>query len=75
MARTGVDYVKIGLYLGPQQKACAHALAPLAGETKLVAVLFADQQPDFTLNQFNMLVAPAGDAADRVDDVQVVTVG
>jgi FolB domain-containing protein len=49
MARTGVDYVKIGVYPGPQQKACVNALAHVARQTRLVAVLFADQQPDFTL--------------------------
>jgi dihydroneopterin aldolase len=51
MARTGVDYVKIGVYPGPQQKACVRALADVARDGKLVAVLFADQQPDFTLLQ------------------------
>jgi dihydroneopterin aldolase len=51
-AGTGVDYVKIGLHPGPQRKACVRALAPVARETKLVAVLFADQQPDFTLLPF-----------------------
>jgi FolB domain-containing protein len=49
MARTGADYVKIGVYPGLQQMACVHALADVARQTKLVAVLFADQQPDFTL--------------------------
>lgn len=64
MARTGVDYVKIGLYPGPRQRACVHALAPLARETKLVAVLFADQQPDFTLLPF---LAECGFAGAMLD--------
>jgi FolB domain-containing protein len=52
IARTGVDYVKFGVYPGPRQKACVQALAPVGRQTKLVAVLFADQQPDFTLLPF-----------------------
>jgi dihydroneopterin aldolase len=52
IARTGVDYVKFGVYPGPQHKACVQALAPVTSQTKLVAVLFADQQPDFTLLSF-----------------------
>jgi dihydroneopterin aldolase len=52
IARTGVDYVKFGVYPGPQHKACVQALAPVTRQTKLVAVLFADQQPDFTLLPF-----------------------
>ena len=49
MARIGVDYVKTGVYPGPQQNACVHALTSVARQAKLVAVLFADQQPDFTV--------------------------
>jgi FolB domain-containing protein len=52
IARTGVDYVKFGVYPGQQHKACVQALAPVTRQTKLVAVLFADQQPDFTLLSF-----------------------
>ncbi len=67
MARTGVDYVKIGLYPGPQQKAYVQALAPVARQTKLVAVLFADQQPDFTLPP---LLAKCGFAGAMLDTVR-----
>lgn len=48
-AGTGVDYVKIGLFAAPGLDACLTALAPLARRYRLVAVLFADQWPDFTL--------------------------
>lgn len=64
MAQTGVDYVKIGLYPDPQPKACVQALAPVARQTKLVAVLFADQQPDFTLLA---LLAECGFAGAMLD--------
>ena len=64
MARTGVDYVKIGVYPGPQQKACVRALADVVRQTKLVAVLFADQQPDFTLLP---LLAECGFAGAMLD--------
>jgi dihydroneopterin aldolase len=64
MARTGVDYVKFGFYPGPQQKACAHALAPTARQIKLVAVLFADQEADFTLLPF---LAECGFAGAMLD--------
>jgi len=49
VAATGVDYVKIGFFTSENAVACADALAPLAGRTKLIAVLFADRAPDFGL--------------------------
>jgi dihydroneopterin aldolase len=49
VAATGVDYVKVGFFPGDNTAACAWALADLAKDTKLVAVLFADRQPDFEL--------------------------
>ncbi len=63
-AGTRVNYVKIGLYPGPRQKACVHALADMARQIKLVAVLFADQQPDFTLLSF---LAECGFAGAMLD--------
>lgn len=48
-AATGVDFVKIGLFNAPGLDACLTALAPLARRYRLVAVLFADQSPDFSL--------------------------
>jgi dihydroneopterin aldolase len=49
MAETGVEFVKVGLFPGPGRGHCIRALAPLAGETKLIAVLFADRGADFDL--------------------------
>lgn len=47
VAATGVDYVKVGFFPSADTAVCAEALAPLAGRTKLIAVLFADLAPDF----------------------------
>lgn len=49
IAATGVDYVKVGFFPSEDAAACAAALRPLAGRTKLIAVLFADRSPDFAL--------------------------
>jgi dihydroneopterin aldolase len=49
MAATGVDYVKIGLFAQKGAADCIAALADLARRTRLVAVLFADRAPDFSL--------------------------
>lgn len=43
MAASGVDYVKIGFFSGGDWAACLAALAPLAQQQRLIAVLFADQ--------------------------------
>lgn len=48
-AATGADYVKVGFFPSEKAAACAEALAPLGQRTKLIAVLFADQEPDFGL--------------------------
>lgn len=49
MAATGVDFVKIGLLPSPTLADCLDALVPLARRHRLVAVLFADREPDFKL--------------------------
>ncbi len=49
MAATGVDLVKIGLFPAHNLIACLDALAPIAARQRLVAVLFADCEPDFGL--------------------------
>lgn len=49
MAATGVNFVKIGLFPSPDLADCLQALAPLAQRHHLVAVLFADLDPDFML--------------------------
>jgi len=49
MAETGVDIVKVGFFGRLGHAACARTLSGLARDCKIVAVLFADQQPDFSL--------------------------
>lgn len=49
MAAAGVDFVKIGLFPAHDLIACLDALAPIAARQRLVAVLFADREPDFGL--------------------------
>jgi dihydroneopterin aldolase len=46
IAATGVDYVKVGLFPAAEAAACAAALEMVAASTRLIAVLFADLQPD-----------------------------
>jgi len=49
MLETGVDIVKIGFFGRLNHDKCLDALKLQASQTKLIAVLFADEQPDFTL--------------------------
>lgn len=48
-AETGVPLVKVGFTAGRGAAGCIAALAPIARRTRLVAVLFADQDPDLAL--------------------------
>lgn len=43
MAKTGVDYIKIGFFAHPRAFDCAKALTVLADRAQLVAVIFADE--------------------------------
>ena len=49
MAKTGVDYIKIGFFPDGDSFAVAEKLSELAKTYSLIAVLFADTQPDFAL--------------------------
>ena len=49
MAATGVDYIKIGFFSHPQAFDCASALSKLSRNTRLVAVMFADEPYDLAL--------------------------
>jgi len=49
MAKTGVDYVKIGFFPDGDSFAVAEKLSELAKTYQLIAVLFADTQADFAL--------------------------
>lgn len=48
-AATGVDIVKIGFFGKTGHAECARSLALISRREKIVAVMFADQMPDFTL--------------------------
>jgi uncharacterized protein (UPF0264 family) len=49
-AAAGVDVVKVGFFPGAERRACIRALAGQAApEVRLVAVLFADRDPDLDL--------------------------
>lgn len=49
MAKIGVDFVKIGFFPDGNWFAIVQKLADLTQNTKLIAVLFADTQPDFAI--------------------------
>ncbi len=49
MAETGVDYVKIGFFFGGDWQGTLEKLATLPRTANLIAVLFADTQPDFAV--------------------------
>jgi uncharacterized protein (UPF0264 family) len=49
MGATGVDYVKLGLFPSPALHDCLEALRPICRDLRLVAVLFADRNPDILL--------------------------
>jgi uncharacterized protein (UPF0264 family)/CheY-like chemotaxis protein len=49
MAATGVDYVKIGFFPGGDWQGTVEKLAALTPAMNLIAVLFADTQPDFSV--------------------------
>ncbi|MGZ5018592.1 MAG: (5-formylfuran-3-yl)methyl phosphate synthase, partial [Methylobacter sp.] len=49
MAATGVDYVKTGFFPGGDWQKTIEKLATLTQTTNLIAVLFADTQPDFSV--------------------------
>jgi (5-formylfuran-3-yl)methyl phosphate synthase len=63
-ASTGVDFVKFALPLTPDAGEIIDELAPLAERRRLIAVLFADLGPDFTV--LNRL-AEAGFAGAMLD--------
>ncbi|WP_366513148.1 (5-formylfuran-3-yl)methyl phosphate synthase [Methylobacter sp.] len=49
MAETGVDYVKIGFFPGDDWQGTLEKLATLSRTINLIAVLFADTQPDIAI--------------------------
>lgn len=49
MAATGVDLIKIGLFPGGNWQGCIDRLGKIGIRQSLIAVLFADTQPDFAI--------------------------
>lgn len=49
MAKTGVDFVKIGFFSAQNWNGIVQKLANLTKNTKLIVVLFADTKPDFSI--------------------------
>ncbi|MDD5632650.1 MAG: (5-formylfuran-3-yl)methyl phosphate synthase, partial [Methylococcales bacterium] len=50
MAETGVDYIKIGFFPGDDWQGTLNKLSVLTGQSQaLIAVLFADAQPDLNI--------------------------
>jgi uncharacterized protein (UPF0264 family) len=68
MAATGVDYVKLGLFPGGDLDGTLAALEPLARSgTRLVAVLFGDQDPSAELPRTLARAGFAGCMLDTAD--------
>lgn len=49
VASKGVPMVKLGIFPGGDPLACFQALTPLSERTRLIAVFFADAEPDFDM--------------------------
>ena len=64
IARSGPDFVKVGLFPDPLRPDCIRALAPLGRTTKLIGVMFADHGADQALLA---LMAAAGFAGAMLD--------
>jgi dihydroneopterin aldolase len=64
MARAGVDYVKVGLFPGPERQACVRALASPARTIKIIGVMFADCGAD---NDLVKVMAGSGFAGAMLD--------
>lgn len=65
MAKTGVDYVKVGIFPGGPVRDVVSALKSAdLGRSRLVAVLLADREPDFSLLP---VMASAGFAGVMLD--------
>ncbi len=68
IAELGVDIVKVGLFAGGDPLACIAALAREATRgTRIVAVLFADQAPDFAVIDRLQEAGFAGAMLDTAD--------
>ncbi len=66
-AAAGVDYVKVGLIESDGGRETLDVLADLAGEVRLIAVLFADRSPDFRVLEALAAAGVAGVMLDTAD--------
>ena len=69
-AAAGVDFVKVGFFPHGDSRACIHALMCEARRVGLVAVLFADCNPDFSLLEALAQAGFAGVMLDTADKTQ-----
>ncbi|MDP3009832.1 MAG: (5-formylfuran-3-yl)methyl phosphate synthase [Methylococcales bacterium] len=67
MAHTGVDYVKIGFFPDGDWYATVEKIAELTPKNALIAVLFADAQPDFFIITALKQAGFAGVMLDTMD--------
>jgi FolB domain-containing protein len=67
IARTGVDYVKVGFLPAPRRDDCVRALSALTRATRIVAVMFADREPDVRLLSLMTECGFAGAMLDTAD--------
>ncbi|CAG7856826.1 hypothetical protein MCAMS1_01461 [biofilm metagenome] len=67
VAQTGVDYVKVGIFPGDGTDAVLEKLADLAQRFRLIAVLFADAQPDFGIIDWLHRIGFSGIMLDTLD--------
>jgi len=70
MGATAVDYVKIGFFPGGDWQACINALAPITKHHALIAVLFADNHPDFVVVESLAKAGFRGVMLDTMDKKQ-----
>lgn len=67
MAHTGVDYVKIGFFPDGDWYATVEKIAEITPKNALIAVLFADAQPDFFIISALKQAGFAGVMLDTMD--------
>ena len=67
MAETGVDYVKIGFFPDGDLVPILEKLTPIAVRQKLIAVLFADSQPDLQVIDAIKVAGFSGAMLDTLD--------
>lgn len=67
MAKTGVDFVKIGFFPAQNWQEIVQELAAISENTRLIAVLFADTAPDFSIISVLKKASFSGVMLDTMD--------